>query len=322
MNITAPVTFRYFSLRHNHKLIRSFRQLNLIAPSLPSPIISIGLPVYNGERFLRDALESILGQSFSNLELIISDNASTDATANICNEFVMRDSRIRYVRQDVNVGAMRNWNFVAKEARGKYFKWCSASDYLAPDMLARCFAAMEAEPDIVLCYGQTCLVDQETGELTEYAGNIEVMEDRPHKRFSKLCQCLKLNNAYGGLIRTDALHRTKLNRLYSGGDIILMAELVLMGRFMLLPQTLLYRRMGRETSSNELSASDLAIFLDPQKTHNLGLLHLSTHLGYLGAVLRAPISPLEKLKTLALVFRHAAWDRENLLAELRGVLRI
>ena len=295
--------------------------MTLPAPSSPPPPVSIGLPVYNGARFLPQALESLLGQSFSDIELIVSDNASSDSTQNICTEYAARDARIRYVRQNVNIGAMRNWNFVAKQARGKYFKWSSASDYCAPDMLARCFAAMEAESDIVLCYGQTCLVDQETGELTEYSGNIELMEDRPHERFSKLCGSLKLNNAYGGLIRTDALHRTKLNRLYSGGDIILMAELALMGRFRLLPQTLLYRRMGRETSSNELSASDLAVFLDPQKTHNLDLLHFSTHLGYLGAVLRAPINPLEKLKTLALVCRHAAWDRENLLAELRGVLK-
>lgn len=295
--------------------------MTLPAPSPPPPSISIGLPVYNGARFLPQALESLLGQSFSDIELIVSDNASSDSTQNICTEYAARDARIRYVRQNVNIGAMRNWNFVAKQARGKYFKWSSASDYCAPDMLARCFAAMEAESDIVLCYGQTCLVDQETGELTEYSGNIELMEDRPHERFSKLCGSLKLNNAYGGLIRTDALHRTKLNRLYSGGDIILMAELALMGRFRLLPQTLLYRRMGRETSSNELSASDLAVFLDPQKTHNLDLLHFSTHLGYLGAVLRAPINPLEKLKTLALVCRHAAWDRENLMAELRGVLQ-
>ena len=295
--------------------------MTLPAPSPPPPSISIGLPVYNGARFLPQALESLLGQSFSDIELIVSDNASSDSTQNICTEYAARDARIRYVRQNVNIGAMRNWNFVAKQARGKYFKWSSASDYCAPDMLARCFAAMEAESDIVLCYGQTCLVDQETGELTEYSGNIELMEDRPHERFSKLCGSLKLNNAYGGLIRTDVLHRTKLNRLYSGGDIILMAELALMGRFRLLPQTLLYRRMGRETSSNELSASDLAVFLDPQKTHNLDLLHFSTHLGYLGAVLRAPINPLDKLKTLALVYRHAAWDRENLLAELRGVLK-
>ena len=295
--------------------------MTLPAPSSPPPSVSIGLPVYNGARFLPQALESLLGQSFSDIELIVSDNASSDSTQDICTEYAMRDARIRYVRQNVNIGAMRNWNFVARQARGKYFKWSSASDYCAPDMLSRCFAAMEAESDIVLCYGQTCLVDQETGELTEYTGNIEIMEDRPHERFSKLCGSLKLNNAYGGLIRTDALHRTKLNRLYSGGDIILMAELALMGRFRLLPQTLLYRRMGRETSSNELSASDLAVFLDPQKTHNLDLLHFSTHLGYLGAVLRAPINPLEKLKTLALVCRHAAWDRENLFAELRGVLK-
>lgn len=295
--------------------------MTLPAPSSPPPSVSIGLPVYNGARFLPQALESLLGQSFSDIELIVSDNASSDSTQDICTEYAMRDARIRYVRQNVNIGAMRNWNFVARQARGKYFKWSSASDYCAPDMLARCFAAMEAESDIVLCYGQTCLVDQETGELTEYTGNIEIMEDRPHERFSKLCGSLKLNNAYGGLIRTDALHRTKLNRLYSGGDIILMAELALMGRFRLLPQTLLYRRMGRETSSNELSASDLAVFLDPQKTHNLDLLHFSTHLGYLGAVLRAPINPLDKLRSLALVCRHAAWDRENLLAELRGVLK-
>ncbi len=295
--------------------------MTLPAPSSPPPSVSIGLPVYNGARFLPQALESLLGQSFSDIELIVSDNASSDSTQDICTEYAMRDARIRYVRQNVNIGAMRNWNFVARQARGKYFKWSSASDYCAPDMLSRCFAAMEAESDIVLCYGQTCLVDQETGELTEYTGNIEVMEDRPHERFSKLCGSLKLNNAYGGLIRTDALHRTKLNRLYSGGDIILMAELALMGRFRLLPQTLLYRRMGRETSSNELSASDLAVFLDPQKTHNLDLLHFSTHLGYLGAVLRAPINPLDKLRSLALVCRHAAWDRENLLAELRGVLK-
>lgn len=276
------------------------------------------MPVFNGSRFLRHAFESLLGQSFSDIELIVSDNASTDETEEICREFAMRDARIRYVRQAVNIGAMRNWNFVANEARGKYFKWSSASDYCAQDMLTRCFVAMEADPDIVLCYGQTCLVDQETGKLTMYAGNIEIMEERPHQRFSKLRGSLKLNNAYGGLIRTKALRRTMLNRLYPGGDIILMAELALMGRFMLLPQTLLYRRMGRETSSNELSAADLAVFLDPRKTHNTNFLHLSTHLGYLGAALRAPINPVEKLKTLGLVLRYAVWDRQNLLAELRG----
>jgi len=216
---------------------------------------------------------------------------------------------------------MRNWNYVAKQARGKYFKWSSASDYSAPEMLASCFDAMEADQSVILCYGQTCLVDQETGELTEYTGNIELMEDGQYERFAKLRRSLKLNNAYCGLIRTDALHRTKLNRLYSGGDIILMAELALMGRFLLLPKTLQYRRMGRETSSNDLSPSELALFLDPLKTHNMDFRLFSNHLGFFGVALRTPISPIEKLKTLALVLRHVVWDRENLFSELRGALK-
>ncbi|MBK7034646.1 MAG: glycosyltransferase family 2 protein [Ignavibacteria bacterium] len=287
----------------------------------PSPAICIGLPVYNGARFLSDTLNSLLGQSFSDFELIISDNASTDETERICRDFAMLDPRIRYIRQPVNIGAMRNANFVANQGRSKYFKWSSASDYCAPDMLTRCFAAMEANPDIILCYGRTCLVNDETGKLEEYAYDIDVMENRPHDRFLTLRRGLRLNNAYCGLIRTNALHQTRLNRIYAGGDIVLMAELALMGRFLLLPEVLLFRRMGHENFSGHLKPADLAYFIDPQKSHNIGLPLLSWHLGFLGAALRAPISIPEKMKTLMILLRHAAWDREKLWAELRGAVR-
>ena len=146
--------------------------MNRFAGCFHTPTVSIGLPVYNGAQFLAHTLDSLLGQSFANFELIISDNASTDETEEICKVFAKRDPRIRYIRQPVNIGAPRNWNFVAEEARGKYFKWSSVSDYCASDMLARCFAAMEPDPEIVLCYGRTCLVDDETGELEEYTDDI------------------------------------------------------------------------------------------------------------------------------------------------------
>lgn len=216
---------------------------------------------------------------------------------------------------------MRNWNFVANQARGEYFKWMSASDYCAPDMLARCFEAMNDDSNIVLCYGQTCLVDEDTGKLTEYYGNIEIMEDRPHERFAKLRNSLKLNNAYCGVIRTDALRLTKLNRLYSEGDIVLMAELALLGRFRLLPKILSYRRMGCETSSNKLNLSDLAIFLDPQNTYDINLRSFYMHRGILSVILRTPISVPEKLKTFALAFRHIIWAREALASELHLALK-
>jgi glycosyltransferase involved in cell wall biosynthesis len=95
------------------------------------PLVSVGLPVYNGERYLSRALDSILEQSLSDFELIISDNASSDTTEAICRDYARRDPRIRYVRQRENLGAPRNWNFVVHEARGRYFKWASASDYCA-----------------------------------------------------------------------------------------------------------------------------------------------------------------------------------------------
>src|SRR5688572_28337892 len=96
---------------------------------MKAPLVSIGLPVYNGERFLSEALDSLLGQTLADFELIVSDNASTDRTAEICLAYAARDARVRYVRQQTNIGAIRNWNFVARQARGQYFKWASANDF-------------------------------------------------------------------------------------------------------------------------------------------------------------------------------------------------
>jgi len=284
------------------------------------PLVTIGVPVYNGARFLSQALDSLLGQSTSHLELLISDNASTDDTEAICRAYAAKDARVRYFRQPINVGAPQNWTFVAKQARGKYFKWASGNDFCAPDMVEKCVAVMEADPGVVLCYGKTCLIDEETGRRDEYARDIPVMEDLPHERFRTVYRTLSLNNAQCGLIRADALRRTRYDRPYPGGDVVLMAELALQGRFVLLPDVLLYRRMGRRTFSSLLTAAEMQAFIDPTAKHGVGFSCLRRHLGYLGTALRASISLPEKLRTLALVFRHAIWDREKLWVELRDRL--
>lgn len=282
------------------------------------PTVSIGLPVYNGARFIAHALDSLLGQSYVNFELIISDNASTDETEEICKGYAERDPRVRYIRQQVNIGAPRNWNFVAEKARGKYFKWSSASDYCAPDMLALCVTAMELDVEIVLCHGRTCLVDEQTGALEEYPWDIAITDDCPHDRFRTLCRTLKLNNAQSGLIRTDALRRTQLDRLYPGGDGVLMAELALMGKFLLLPEILLYRRTGQKTFSSLLNTAELSFFFEPQKTRSIDLQRLWLHVDFFKTVLRSQISISEKWKTLQLVIQHAIWDRAKLWTELRS----
>src|SRR5271165_6740325 len=124
-----------------------------------APRLSIGLAVYNGENYLAGSLEALLGQSYEDFELIISDNASTDGTAGICRRYLNQDSRIRYICQPRNIGAAPNHNFVVGQARGELFKWASHDDLYARDLLKCCVDALDEHPHIVLAHSWTALVD-------------------------------------------------------------------------------------------------------------------------------------------------------------------
>ena len=113
-----------------------------------SSLVSIGLPVFNGERFLRASLDSIVTQTYGATEIIIADNASTDSSVAICEEYAARDPRIRLLRGEVNRGAAWNHNRVLQEAQGEYFKWGAADDVMAPRFLECCVAALENRREI------------------------------------------------------------------------------------------------------------------------------------------------------------------------------
>ena len=271
-----------------------------------APLVSIGLPVRNGERFLAQALDSLLGQTLQGFELIISDNASTDGTADICRDYAARDARIRYIRQPSNIGAPRNWNFVALEARGRYFKWAAADDFCDPRLLEKCVAVLNADPSIVLCYGRACIVDEETGEHRPYEHEVPAADPRPSERFKTVFRSLVLTgNVLQGVIRQDVLRRTSLNPPYVGGDQVLIAELALHGRFVLLPDMLFYRRLGPRTWSQQLQPAEMQASFYPGLAARPPL---DRHLDYFKAVLRAPITASEKLRTLPIVARRATGD--------------
>ena len=115
------------------------------------PVLSIGLPVRNGENWLTVSLDSILQQTRGDFELIIADNGSTDGTQAICRDRAARDPRIRYVRNDENLGAAANYNLVLDLARAPLFKWHAHDDQLAPDCLERSVAALERNSQAVAC---------------------------------------------------------------------------------------------------------------------------------------------------------------------------
>ena len=206
------------------------------------PLVSVGLPVYNGEQYLAESIDSVLNQTFTDLELIISDNASTDDTERICREYAAKDDRVRYIRNDTNVGAAKNYNKLVDMARGKYFKWTAADDVCAPTFLEHCVEVLEHDESVILSYTLTTDIDENGEVIRQRDKRLQIDSSEPHKRFYK-CICVPHpQTAVFGLIRTDILKKTRLIGAYSSSDRTLLGELALRGMFHEVPEFLFFKR--------------------------------------------------------------------------------
>jgi len=215
------------------------------------PTVSIGLPVYNGEDFLEETLKSILTQTYQNFELIISDNASTDSTQQICKTYASKDTRIRYYRYKNNVGASRNFNRVFELAKGKYFKWSSHDDLISKDFLAKTVDFLDTHHDIVLCYSKTGHLNENGEQIDSYSPNCRVDSKKPCIRFGDLIS-MRFPSwvIIFGLMRTEAIKKTQLFGNYIGVDRNLLAEIALTGPFHELDEYLFFRREHKQAYSN------------------------------------------------------------------------
>lgn len=215
----------------------------LMQRSHPVPPLSIGMPVHNGEKFLGAAIESLLAQTYGDFELIISDNASTDATPEICRVLAARDSRVRCLHHSENAGAAANFCRVFQASRGQYFKWAAHDDLHAPDYLKQCMAVLEQDERIVLCHSQVEVID-ENGRTIRYdpVESQDLDSDRPSSRFHTLI-CSDIDNyEVFGVIRRQVLAMTPLIGGYIASDRPLRAELGLRGKFHILADPLFRNR--------------------------------------------------------------------------------
>lgn len=207
------------------------------------PIVTVGLPVFNGERYLAEAIESILAQSYGDFELILSDNASTDGTAEICARYAAGDQRVRVVRHDTNVGAAANFNGLFRAARGAYFKWAAHDDVLHADYLARTLAVLEMTPDAVAVHSRVGFI----GAAGECLGDDpfplrRVGSPRASERFEDVVLTSHWSFWAFALMRTSLLARTGLIGSYTSSDRVLLAHLALLGRFIEFPEVLFFSR--------------------------------------------------------------------------------
>lgn len=212
-----------------------------------SPLVSIGMPVYNGASYIAGAIESVLGQTMSDLELIICDNASTDDTESICRQFSPEDARIRYYRNDTNLGAHPNYNKTFELSSGVYFKWAPHDDLLDRYFLEKCVDALEQEQDAAVCQSYLRYLDDDDNVIGDYDSRLVGSESpSPARRFSSLV--LRRHPCYEvmGVFRRSALEGSLLLQSFHGADRALLAEIALRGRFLQIKEPLLNVRDHKE----------------------------------------------------------------------------
>jgi glycosyltransferase involved in cell wall biosynthesis len=279
-----------------------------------APLVSVGMPVYNGERFIREAIESILGQTFQDFELIVCDNASIDRTPEIVRSYAARDLRIRYERSERNRGAAYNYNRVTALARGTYIRHAAHDDVLAPTNLERCVAVLEADPGIALAYPQMSRIDEHGRVLDTFRGSLVIDDPDPVARwrtFHRLISLGSMCDPVFGLFRASVLKATPVLRPFISADMILLGDVALRGRIAEIPEVLFFERWYPGTSVNaNPTLDDRAAWFDPAtRSSPLNAVpHWRWLTAFLDAVARAPLTPGQRLRCAAIL---APWCWEH-----------
>ena len=272
------------------------------------PTVSIGLPVYNSETFIREAIDSLLKQTFIDFELIISDNASTDRTGAICHEYAARDKRVMYVRQSENIGATANFHFVLQEAVGEYFMWAAGDDKCEPTFIEHLLAVFKEDEDVVLAMSDV----RNISETGLYLGvsrldNIRIQDvkcgwNRIRPVFFEN-PTSQIFFAIYGVFRTAVLRQISLNyfglvRYASGAEIPFLAQLAIKGKIASIPDDLkIYRRHSNSLFAKEQNSSN-------PWTRLRNLCNISNCL--IRIALRSKLPTIDKARALTAIFTTGA----------------
>jgi glycosyltransferase involved in cell wall biosynthesis len=275
------------------------------------------MPVFNGEKYLEETLDWILAQTYSDFELIISDNASTDRTQEICQAYAAKEPRIRYYRNEKNFGATQNYNFVLEVSSGEYFKWAAHDDLCAPEFLERCVEILDREPDVVLCYPKTRIINEYGKFVEDYFDGFNLRSQKPHERFRDFFCAPGLCNPIAGLIRASILKKTPAIGNYASSDRVLLGELALYGQFYEIPEYLFLRR-GHPQRSLEANVTDdeIAAWFDPTMSRMVLPPKWKRFFEYLKVIKRVPLNWSERARCYIGLMRFYLT-----VGKLKGVLK-
>lgn len=278
-----------------------------------TPKVSIGLAVFNGEKYLEEAVDSILAQTFTDFELIISDNASTDLTDKICRRYAELDSRIRYYRNPTNIGGANNENQTFKLARGEYFRWAAHDDVCAPELLERCVEILDRDDTVVLAHSKIIKIDQD-GSNIGLLDQDKARSSNASDRFRDLTGWDHDCEATYGLIRSDVMRMTDLQLNYTDSDRTLLCEISLYGRFFQISEPLFYKRYHPEMSTEIYQDwRERMDWFDPGNNGRTEFTYWKQFTHYMKIISRAPIPFNERMRCYAhmgtWVFTEKRWGR-------------
>jgi glycosyltransferase involved in cell wall biosynthesis len=279
------------------------------------PRITVGVPVYNGERYLAATLDSLLNQTVDDFVVLVGDNASTDRTAEIARSYAARDPRVRHIRHAQNLGAAANYSRLCEMAETEFFRWSAADDCSEPRFHGACLEELERHPDAVLAYPRVMMIDGNGQKMGEYEEGLHLPHARPGDRFFTLLRNTRLCNALYGVGRTAVYRRTRLLGAYRGSDIIFQAELSLYGKILEVPEPLLLRRM-HERSFTSMTPQQQQEFINPGHSKHVELYYWRHFGEHIRSVVRAPLSLGERVRVLAGLARQAIWARQQFVKEL------
>lgn len=270
--------------------------------NLSRPLVSIGVPVFNGAPFLAQALDSLRAQTYQSLEIVISDNASTDDTEALCRALAAEDPRIRYHRSARNRGLVWNHRNALSLARGDYFMFAPYDDHFAPTFVECAVDRFDREPGHAYVFGETVLIDAAGGRIGRELARQRLADPSASVRFWDVLVVQGGINFYG-MARRDLWNRIGAYVSVPRAERIILAEMALHGTFGVLPAELYFRRIhdGQITALRRDRRRE-ALVLDPERAHGprgmVAVIVAEYLLGYVAAILRAPLPLATRLRTL------------------------
>lgn len=257
--------------------------------------MTVGVPVFNGEKYLGETLDSILAQDFADFELLVSDNASTDGTVRLVEDYARRDPRVRMISNDYNRGAAYNYNRLVHEADGELFKWAGYDDLLSASYLRRCVAALDADPAAVLAYPGTTIIDADGAHVVDYKDRLHLADSQAWLRVARFAHRVNLCNACFGVMRRDVMLGTGLIRPYVSSDLPFLAEMASRGKFLEVPERLFHRRVHDGSSrQGRTSLAQVAQWFDSSAVGAPRAPRWQIFAGTVGALSRTPSSLRER----------------------------